>query len=439
MDVPLIEFRNVTKRFGDKTVLNNVNLKIYENQITTIIGKSGSGKSVLLKHIIGLFTPDEGAILFRGKPVAAMKKSEWEDYRSGVAYLFQNNALFDSMTVFDNVAFPLRRTTNLGKKEIEKKVMKRIEDLELTEAVGEYPSALSGGMQKRVALARAFVTSPKIVLFDEPTTGQDPMRKNRILSMILHYRRKFWFTAVLISHDIPDVFFISDRIVVLWEGAVGFEGTYEEAVRLKLPIIDELLRSLEGLQDELTGLLSREAFEVHYAGMLGGSAGMSTASAALFSVEFDLLNEALGPQAAVEVLRALGEYTNRRFKLVGGISACHRRDEILTVFPHTSIDEARRLIADFAEELKHEALARIQSIAEAKAGAEACSKTHVRARYPFACSASPADGAETCLKIRVRARVTEVSSADDIDQIIEKANATQQIVATHRCYTGGST
>jgi phospholipid/cholesterol/gamma-HCH transport system ATP-binding protein len=407
MDIPLIEFRNVTKRFGDKTVLDKVNLKIYENQITTIIGKSGTGKSVLLKHIIGLLTPDEGAILFHGKPVAAMKRSEWEDYRSRVAYLFQNNALLDSMTVFDNVAFPLR-------KEIDGRVLKRIQDLELTEAVGKYPSELSGGMQKRVALARALVADPKIVLFDEPTTGQDPIRKNLILSMIVHYRRKFGFTAVLISHDIPDVFFISDRIVILWEGAVGFEGTYEEAVRLKLPMIDEFLRSLEGFQDELTGLLSREAFKVHYAAMLGGSAGISTASAALFSVEFDLLNESLGPQAAVEVLRALGEYANRRFKPVGGFSARHRRDQILTIFPHTSPDRARQLVAAFARELSHEALARIQSIAQAKMGAEVSPEIHVRAG------------------------ITEVSSTDEIDQIIEKAEAKLEIVATHQGDSGGS-
>jgi len=414
MDIPLIEFRNVTKRFGDKTVLDKVNVKIYENQITTIIGKSGTGKSVLLKHIIGLLKPDEGAILFHGNPVAAMKKSEWEDCRNGIAYLFQNNALLDSMTVFDNVAFPLRRTTNLSKKEIDGRVLKRIQDLELTEAVDKYPSELSGGMQKRVALARALVADPKIVLFDEPTTGQDPIRKNMILSMIVHYRRKFGFTAILISHDIPDVFFISDRLVILWEGAVGFEGTYEEAVRLKLPMIDEFLRSLEGFQDELTGLLSREAFRVHYAAMLGGSAEISTASAALFSIEFDLLNESLGPQAAVEVLRALGEYANRRFKPVGGFSARHHRDQILTIFPHTSPDKARQLVAGFAQELKQQALASLQSIAEAKIGAEAC------------------------LEIHIRAGVTEVSSADEIDQIIEKAQAKQEIVATHRCDSGGS-
>jgi phospholipid/cholesterol/gamma-HCH transport system ATP-binding protein len=267
-------------------------------------------------------------------------------------------------------------------------------------------------MQKRVALARALVTDPKIVLFDEPTTGQDPIRKNMILSMITHYRRKFGFTAVMISHDIPDVFFISDRIVILWEGTVGFQGTYEEAVRLKLPLIDEFLGSLEGFQDELTGLLSREAFRVHYAAMLGGTATVAAVSAALFSVEFDLLHEALGPQAAVEVLRTLGEYTNRRFNPIGGFSARHSRDEILTIFPHTSIHEARQLVADFAQELKHKAIDRIQSIALAETGAA------------------------TCFDIYIRAGVTEVSSADAIDQIIQNARAKQEIVATHRCAPG---
>jgi phospholipid/cholesterol/gamma-HCH transport system ATP-binding protein len=412
--VPLIEFKNVTKRFGKKTVLDKVNVSIYENQITTIIGKSGTGKSVFLKHIIGLLEPDEGRIIFQGKPVNKMKKGEWEAHRSRIAYLFQNNALFDSMTVLDNVVFPLRQTTNLSKGEIEKLALNRLEELELTEAAHKFPSELSGGMQKRVALARALVTDPKIVLFDEPTTGQDPIRKNMILSMITHYRRKFGFTAVIISHDIPDVFFISDRIVILWEGTVGFEGTYEEAVRLKLPMIDEFLRSLEGFQDELTGLLSREAFKVHYAAMLGGEATATAFSAALFSVQINSLHESLGPHAAVEVLKALGEYANRRFNPIGGFSARHSRDEILTIFPHKSIDEARRLVADFAQELKAETIDRIQSIATAEIGAA------------------------LCLDIYIRAGVTEVSPADATDQIIEKARAAQEIVATHHCGPGGN-
>jgi phospholipid/cholesterol/gamma-HCH transport system ATP-binding protein len=414
METPLIEFKNVTKRFGEKTVLDKVNLSIYENQITTIIGKSGTGKSVLLKHIIGLLKPDEGTIVFQGKPVDTMTKSEWTAYRRQIAYLFQNNALLDSMTVFDNVAFPLQQTTNLSAVEIEKRVLKRIEDLELTDAVGKFASELSGGMQKRVALARALVKDPKIVLFDEPTTGQDPIRKNMILSMITHYRKKFGFTAVMISHDIPDVFFISDRIIILWEGAVGFEGTYEEAIKLKLPMIDEFLRSLEGFQDELTGLLSREAFRVHYAAMLGGTAAVAAVSAALFGVRLDILHDALGPQTAMEILRALGEYTNRRFKPIGGFSARHSRDEILTIFPHTSIEKARQLVADFAQELKHEAIDRIQSIAMAKIGAE------------------------TSFDIYIRAGVTEVLPTADVEQIIERARAKQVVVATHRCGSGGN-
>ncbi|HEY3275078.1 MAG TPA: ATP-binding cassette domain-containing protein [Syntrophorhabdaceae bacterium] len=414
MEIPLIEFRNVSKRFGEKTVLQDVNVKIYENQITTIIGKSGTGKSVFLKHIIGLLKPDKGEILFQGKSVNQMTKKESEEYRSAIAYLFQNNALLDSMTVFDNVALPLRQTTNLPKKEVERLVLKRIQDLELVEATLKYPSELSGGMQKRVALARALVTDPKIVLFDEPTTGQDPIRKNMILSLIAQARRKFGFTAVMISHDIPDVFFISDRIVILWEGSVGFEGTYEEAIKRKLPLIDEFLRSLEGFQDELTGLLSRESFRVHYSAMLGTSAKVPTASAALFSVEFDLLNENLGPQVAVEVLRALGEYTNRHFSPFGGFSTRHSRDQILTIFPHTDAGEARQLVYSFAQELQKEALARIRSIAGSRV--------------------SPS----VCFDVYIRAGIAEISGSDEIDQILEKAKVKQEIIAVHQCDFGGN-
>ncbi len=411
---PLIEFRDVTKQFGERTVLDKVNVKIYENQITTIIGKSGTGKSVLLKHIIGLLKPDKGTILFQGKAIDKMKKAEREAYRSAVSYLFQNNALLDSMTVFENVAFPLRQTTELSKQEIADRVMKRIEDLELVEAVNKYPSELSGGMQKRVALARALVTDPKIVLFDEPTTGQDPIRKNMILSMITHYRRKFGFTAVLISHDIPDVFFISDRIIMLWEGGVGFQGTYEEATKSKLPLIDEFLRSLEGFEDELTGLLSREAFRVHYAALLGGTPVTTGVSAAVFSVRLNLLHDALGPQAAVEVLKSLGEYTHKYFGSVGGFSARHSRDDILTIFPHTTPDEAKELVADFARELQQGVLAGIQSITESKV-----------------------EGAGS-FDIYIRAGITEILPSDEIHQIVERAEANQEIIATYRCDSGGS-
>jgi phospholipid/cholesterol/gamma-HCH transport system ATP-binding protein len=413
MDTPLIEFRNVTKRFNGRTVLNDVNLSIYENQVTTIIGKSGTGKSVLLKHIIGLLKPDEGTILFQGTPIDKMKKAEWEGHRRKIAYLFQNNALLDSMTVLENVAFPLRQTTDLSRAEIEKRAMRRIEDLELLEAVGKFPSELSGGMQKRVALARALVTDPQIVLFDEPTTGQDPIRKNMILSMIIHYRKKYGFTAIMISHDIPDVFFISDRVIILWEGGVGFEGPYEEALKQNVPMIDEFLRSLDGFEDQLTGLLSREAFKMHYSAMLGSAARETTSSAALFGVRLNILYEALGAQAALEVLRVLGEYTNRYFNAIGGFSARHSRDEILTIFPRKTVQEARKLVEDYSLELKQGVIDHIRDIASANTG-EA-----------------------TCFDVHIHAGVTEISPEDTIDEIIEKGRAKQEIISTYRCDFGG--
>lgn len=415
METPLIEFRGVTKRFNEKTVLDGAELKIYENQITTIIGKSGTGKSVLLKHIIGLLLPDEGGILFRGKPVNEMSKKEWDECRIQISYMFQNNALFDSMTVFENIALPLRQTTNLKKKEIEKKVMSRIEQMELTDATRKYPAELSGGMQKRVALARALVTDPAIVLFDEPTTGQDPIRKNVILSMIAHYRKQFGFTAVLVSHDIPDVFFVSDRILLLWEGKIAFHGTYEELSRLKHPMIDEFLRSIEGLRDELTGLLSKEVFRSRYALVLGGGRVDTTITAVLFSVHFDRLGDLLGPQGAIEVVKAFGEYVHTYFDPIGGFSARHSRGEVLTMLPHIGIEEAGQLVDVFAQGLREKALPEIESLARGKIGAAAS------------------------FDISVTVGITEGCTTDNIEETMEKAEANQKVIAIYHGAKEGST
>jgi phospholipid/cholesterol/gamma-HCH transport system ATP-binding protein len=409
VETPLIEFRDVTKRFGDRTVLDQINLKIYENQITTIMGKSGSGKSVLLKHIIGLLSPNAGTIFCLGVPLNKMRKGEWDRYRSQISYLFQNNALFDSMTVFDNIALPLRQTTTMKPKEIEKKVMARMEQTELMEAADKYPSELSGGMQKRVALARALVTDPKIVLFDEPTTGQDPIRKNAILSMIAHYRKKLGFTAVLVSHDIPDVFFISDRIILLWEGKVAFQGPYEESTRLDHPMAEEFLQSLEGFQDELTGLLSRQMFRAKYVMTLNQGQAEQTVTAVLFRVEFDLLTETLGPMAAVEVIKALGEYIHTNLGAVGGFSVRHHMGQILAILPYTDFHEAQQLVGNFGKGLQKEVLSNIQALTQAKIGATAC------------------------FDIYIYAGISEANSNDDIDNIIERARASQKIIATHRC------
>lgn len=407
METPLIELRDVTKRFGNQTVLDHVNLKIYENQITTIMGKSGAGKSVLLKHIIGLLSPDAGTIFFQGRPLDKVRRGEWDRYRSQISYLFQSNALFDSMTVFDNIALPLRQTTNLSRKKIEQKVMARIEQTELTEAADKYPSELSGGMQKRLALARALVTDPKIVLFDEPTNGQDPTRKNAILSMIAHYRKKFVFTAVLVSHDIPDVFFISDRIILLWEGRITFQGSYEESTKLDDPMAKEFLRSLEGLQDELTGLLSKQMFKAKYAMTLNQKQARETVTAVLFSVEFDLLAETLGPWVAAEVVKELGKYINTNLGALEGFSFRNHTGQILTILPYTDLQETQQLVYNFGNGLQKEALSNIQGLTPSRTG----------------------DGFE----IYIYAGISEANSNDDIDNIIERARATQRIIATHRC------
>lgn len=402
METPLIEFRDVIKRFDEKVILDKANLAIYENQITTIIGKSGTGKSVLLKHIIGLLSPDEGNILFRGKSVQHMKKSEWDRYRSKISYMFQNNALFDSMSVFDNIALPLRQTTNLTGREIEQKVMSRAEQLEIADAVLKYPSELSGGMQKRVALARALITDPAIVLFDEPTTGLDPIRKNAILSMIAHFRKQLGFTAILISHDIPDIFFISDRILLLWDGKIAFHGTYEELMRLKHPSITEFLESLAGLKDELTGLLSKEMFGSRYA--LRVDTGIS---AVLFDIHFEHLADELGHHVALEVLKALGGYIN---EYVGplGFSTRHSRDKILTVLPHMNIDEAVQLVEVFAQGLQLKVLPEIHALTDSK----------IRPG--------------TCFDISVDAGIAEGGSTDEIEYIIAKAVANQKIIAKYQ-------
>jgi phospholipid/cholesterol/gamma-HCH transport system ATP-binding protein len=254
MQSPLIEFKQVTKRFDGRAVLDGIDLSVFQGEVTTIIGKSGVGKSVLLKHIIGLLSPDEGQIWLHGLPIHDLPRREKESRLGRISYMFQNNALFDALTVYENIALPLQYTTRMGKKQIHAKVMERITQTELTEVSRRYPAELSGGMQKRAALARALVVDPEIVLFDEPTTGQDPIRRNAILGMIAEYQRRLGFTAVLISHDLPDVLFISNRVIALYDGKVIFQGPPQAFDEFDHPFRNEFIHSLESLQEELTGL-----------------------------------------------------------------------------------------------------------------------------------------------------------------------------------------
>ncbi len=230
MTTPFIQFIDVKKSFDDNHVMQGVNLSIYKGEITVVIGKSGGGKSVLLKHIIGLINQDSGEILISGKDLLSLNKKEKKAFKNKLSYMFQSNALFDSLNIFDNIALPLKEKSSFANDKIKEKVSLRMNQLEIDGTEEKFPSELSGGMQKRVALARALVTDPDIVLFDEPTTGLDPVRKKSVHSMIKEYQKKFGFTAVVVSHEIPEIFDIAQRIAMLNNGKIVFEGDRESLI-----------------------------------------------------------------------------------------------------------------------------------------------------------------------------------------------------------------
>jgi phospholipid/cholesterol/gamma-HCH transport system ATP-binding protein len=223
-----LKIRDLKKHFGEKRVLDGIDLDVAAASVTTIIGKSGIGKSVLLKCIANLLQPDAGSIELDGKAISQSRRSAQSEEGVSFSYMFQNNALFDSMTAYENIALPLREATQLGRTDIHERVEQMLEHLELTEAADNYPGELSGGMKKRVAIGRALITKPQVVLFDEPTTGLDPERKFSVFEMIADYRERFGFTALLVSHDIPEVFEISDQVAWLDEGVIKFFGKPDE-------------------------------------------------------------------------------------------------------------------------------------------------------------------------------------------------------------------
>jgi phospholipid/cholesterol/gamma-HCH transport system ATP-binding protein len=260
---PLIQLQDVVKTLGANRVLDGVNLSIHRGEITAIIGKSGSGKSVLLKHIIGLLEPDEGAILFEGRRRSAMSPPEKKALRQKFSYVFQETALFDFLTVVENVALPLAERKGAVPAEIQRRVRDKLSQLDLYDVDHKYPAQLSGGMKKRVALARALVTEPDIVLFDEPTTGLDPIRKNAVHSMISDYQRRFGFTGVVVSHEIPDIFFIAQRVAMIDGGRIRFEGTPEDIQRAADGEVRNFIEGLESPRDPMTGIASHSIGQQH--------------------------------------------------------------------------------------------------------------------------------------------------------------------------------
>jgi phospholipid/cholesterol/gamma-HCH transport system ATP-binding protein len=239
--------RNVHKSFGAQKVLDGLDLDIPAGKITAIIGPSGEGKSVLLKHLIGLLQPDSGTVEVDGESIVDLRRSELNRIREKFGMLFQNVALFDSMTVFENVAFPLEEKTSLTKEEIRGRVLLALEDVGLKNIEHKFPDELSGGMKKRVGLARAVVLNPKIILFDEPTTGLDPIIKRAIHELIKETHAKFGFTAVIVTHEIPDIFDVAQNVAMLFRGKILQHGTPDDIINSTDPAIRQFISgSLDG-------------------------------------------------------------------------------------------------------------------------------------------------------------------------------------------------
>lgn len=243
----MIQLTDIHKSFGNQVVLNGLNLTIPKGSITAIIGPSGEGKSVALKHMIGLMQPDQGDVRLDGKSIIGLGRTQLNQARDHFAMVFQNAALFDSMTVFDNLAFPLQEKLGLDKAEIKNRVAVALKEVGLKDVDHKYPDELSGGMKKRVGLARALLLEPKVVLFDEPTTGLDPVMQNAIHQLIKETQAKFGFTAVIVSHDIPEIFDLAHHVAMLYKGKILQFGTEEEIRHSDHPIVRQFITgSLEG-------------------------------------------------------------------------------------------------------------------------------------------------------------------------------------------------
>jgi phospholipid/cholesterol/gamma-HCH transport system ATP-binding protein len=232
-----IEYRGLKKAFGKKEVLRGIDLRVYRGETLVILGGSGTGKSVLLKLTIGLMPADSGRIVVSGTDVTDYSEAEWMGVRSKISYMFQWGALFDSLSVFENVAFPLKEHRACSDEEIEKKVMEKLGLVGLADAREVYPSDLSGGMRKRVALARSIVMEPDCILYDEPTSGLDPVTADTINRLILTMQRVLGVTSVVVTHDIQSMFRVADRLAFLYQGAMAFVGTPEEARGAEHPVL----------------------------------------------------------------------------------------------------------------------------------------------------------------------------------------------------------
>ncbi|MDH7516368.1 MAG: ATP-binding cassette domain-containing protein [Bacteroidota bacterium] len=233
----LIDVRDVWKSFNGQAVLRGVSLQVRAGASEVILGRSGIGKSVLLKSIVGLLVPEAGSIRVKGEEVVGLGPRQLNRIRRNIGYVFQYAALYDSMTVRENLEFPLRKLTDLPEDEIARRVEEQLRLVDLAEAIDRMPSELSGGMRKRVGLARAIITRPAIVLYDEPTAGLDPMTAHDISDLMVDLARRFGITSITVTHDLQCAHIVADRISILEGGVFTHQGTYEELRKLEDPLV----------------------------------------------------------------------------------------------------------------------------------------------------------------------------------------------------------
>ena len=240
----MIQFCDVCKKFGDQTVLDHVSLTVYDGQVLFIVGKSGAGKSVLVKHLIGLLRPDAGEIFFDEREITHWKEKDFYPLRLKCAMVFQHSTLFDSMSLIENVALPLRKHRHLSHQESLKQALEKLALLGMESYADQLPAMIGDGMRKRVAIARALTLEPEYVIFDEPTTGLDPLSAEQVDQLIRRLSDELKVTSLVVSHDLRSIFTVSDRIVMLYEGKVHFDGTPEQFAACEDPVIYQFVRAL---------------------------------------------------------------------------------------------------------------------------------------------------------------------------------------------------